>query len=171
MKFLMDEMDIRYGWVKDQPMVECLARIFVENTDTSYISHGEVIDGRALDLNHWIPNLMEFMVTEFSTALGSPGPDRHFRLAYLTFNGSPVGLAFLTIEPANGIAILQDVVIDRSMRGKKLGKGFLLWLEQELKQIGISKIFLESGIHNEDAHQFFHKQGFETSSVVMLKNL
>ena len=160
-----------FHWVSRAEEVSELAKLFVANTDTSYISHGEVIDGRASDLGTWIPDLLGFMTREFGTAL-EPGKDgKQFKLACMTHEGTVAGLAFLTIETESGIAILQDLVINSDLRGRRLGTLFLAWLEPRLREMGIRQLFLESGVQNESAYAFFHAQGFKTSSVVMNKPL
>lgn len=68
-------------------------------------------------------------------------------------------------------ATLDDLVVDARFQGMGLGGQLFDWVCVELQRHGIQRLFLESGIGNTRAHDFFHARGCETVSVTMLKEL
>ena len=82
-------------------------------------------------------------------------------LAYVTFAASaPVPFA-----------IGEDLIVSPGARGSGVGKAVLDWLADEARARGIRRLFLESGITNKRAHDFFEREGFHPTSVVMMKSL
>jgi hypothetical protein len=53
----------------------------------------------------------------------------------------------------------------------RYGKEILNWVELQAAKMKAVDLFLESGITNEDAHDFFGKNGFEVVSKVMIKKV
>ncbi len=45
------------------------------------------------------------------------------------------------------------------------------WITAEAMRFGCARLFLESGVQNHRAHEFFEREGFAICSVVMMKPL
>lgn len=161
----------RLKWEDTSDDLVALARFFSENTDPAYISEGEVTSGRALDMYTWDPQLEERMVREFRDAVDAANED--LRLAVARAHGEIVGLC-LVESYANArvrCASISDLVIDRARRGKGIGGGLLAWVEARLSEEGVRRIFLESGIHNESAHDFFTRKSYAACAKIFTKEL
>ena len=169
--------NIIYKWctTNDSSSVDRLAELFVENAanNKEYISHGEVIVGRANNLNEWKSDIKAIMRDEFANAIHSTfdSPNVFTMLAIATHNEVAIALALVDFHPETKVAILSDIVVDASLRGRKIGESMLDWIEVEAKKWGAKYIFLESGISNQSAHHFFERMGFHTSSMVMVKEI
>jgi ribosomal protein S18 acetylase RimI-like enzyme len=87
--------------------------------------------------------------------------------------GELVAFALVVVErrPTLTYATLSDQVVSSERRGDGIGRELLRWLEARLAELGARKLFLESGVANDGAHRFFHREGFHTCSVVMVKDL
>jgi len=88
-------------------------------------------------------------------------------------DGALVALAVVAIELAARAphAIIEDVAVDRARRGQGLRGRVLSSLTAMLHGLGARSLFLDSGLHNERAHAFFHDAGFHTVSVVVREEL
>jgi N-acetylglutamate synthase-like GNAT family acetyltransferase len=149
-----------------------LADFFVKNVDEKYISHGEVTDGRANSLTEWKKDLKEVMQIEFQGILsGSFKKNAKSLICICTKGRKTVGIALVELKPETKVAVLEDIIINRHSRKKSVGSRFLKWIENDLILKGISFIFLESGIRNSNAHNFFQKNGYQQSSIVLVKKL
>ena len=163
-------MSIRIRWCDDAAAVASLVRFFVEQVDTDYISHGEIVDGRALDAERWSPRLAEVLAAEFGACRfdGDLTADGKF-LALAERDG--VLLAIALFERVGSHAWLHDLVVARDARGKGVGEAVLAWLEAQAASAGVRDMLLESGAGNDGAHRFFSREGYTTVSVVMRKAL
>ncbi len=84
-----------------------------------------------------------------------------------------VGSASLFIEPKyihNGasVAHVEDVVVDKSYRGKDIGLKLMEHLEREATEAGCYKVLLECGQQNE---AFYLRCGFRRHEMQMRKDL
>lgn len=158
-------------WCGDPAESTLLAEFFVRHVDPSYISHGELQVGRAIDPEHWSLDLQRVVADEISAAAGGSEPEK--RIAMARIGGSLAALAVVSFHAGFGtpFAILEDLVVDRSLRRKGIGATVLAWIEREARAAGCQSAFLESGLHNHDAHQFFDRNGFRSCSIVMMKSL
>jgi GNAT superfamily N-acetyltransferase len=77
----------------------------------------------------------------------------------------------INLEAINPYVVIEDLVVDRKKRGSGYGKEILNWVELQAGKMKAVDLFLESGITNEDAHNFFEKNGFEVVSKVMTKKV
>jgi len=164
-----EELTIR--WCDDPAQADCLAEFFVRHVDPDYISHGEVQLGRAADLRHWSPDLARIVAAEIRAATGGSEPGKRILMARMRTN--LVALAVVSFHAGGGtsFAILEDLVVDRSLRRGGIGARILEWIEQEARVDGRRSVFLESGARNLEAHAFFERHGFHPCSVVMMKSL
>ena len=170
-------IDLSISLVTDPDEAGPLAAFFVRNVDKTYISHGEIMDGRALNEGEWSPEFASILEQEFREAIaGNQAASRQgLRLAAARIPGMAVaGVAMLELSQGgrDPYAVIHDLVVAHDMRGQGIGTRLLQWLEAFLKQdMRIDRVFLESGSQNHDAHMFFQRQGFRVCSVNMLKEL
>lgn len=85
--------------------------------------------------------------------------------------GKIVGTATLLIEKkfihgCGKAGHVEDVVVDASCRGQKLGQRLILRLAEEARAAGCYKVILDCAEHNVG---FYGKCGFETKGVEMAK--
>lgn len=155
-------------------VAEELADFFVANVDPEYISHQEMQGGRALSANQWDSDLRSSLVKEVleiwttvATAECSRG------IVEARIGGTLVGMAIMSWYMSAKVPYSwgEDLVVLRSSRGKKIGLQMVEWILQELRNKGIRRVFLESGVGNDHAHRYFEQVGFSTCSIVMMKSL
>lgn len=167
---------IKIQLITDPTFAVEAGKFFTANVDLAYISHGEVIEGRAENFHSWSSQLESVFAEDAKEAIGNahtPGAEG-LHLAALFLGETVVGLALFEYLSRRGVrtVILQDIVIGKAHRGKKLGNQFLCWLESQFASVGhVSHIFLESGHGNIGAHSFFERHGYTVSSIVMTKQI
>jgi GNAT superfamily N-acetyltransferase len=158
--------------------VDVLTRFFRDNVTKEYISHGEIQIGRAINNQEWSPDLLDVLAEEFNGLVeGFVDIKSWPRIAVGVINDNNDNLACLAIvnvhrdSATHSYAVFEDIVVHRDVRGQGVGAALIHWLEEAVTEEGCSEIFLESGLGNEKAHNFFHHQGFQTCSVTMVKPL
>lgn len=166
---------LRIRWCDDSQRIPALVSFFVDHTDPGYISHGELMDGRADELDQWSDALPRILAEEFRECEFGARPTRPTgkRIALAE---APDGLAAFSLvelcgEGRTRHAVIHDLVVDRAQRGAGIGARLLAWLESSLAREGVRRLFLESGLDNEAAHRFFERAGYRKSSVTMMKTL
>ena len=169
----MNNINFKWCTSNDTHSLNKLAELFVSNAACCYISHGEVIDGRANNMTEWKTDIKEIMHKEFSKAINSTSDisDTFTRLVVAQQNDTFIALALVEFHPDTNVAILCDIVVDMPSRLCKIGESLLCWIEAEVKQWGANFLFLESGKGNHAAHHFFEKAGFNGVSIVMMKEI
>ncbi len=165
------EHALQIAWVGSDDDTAALAAFFVAHVDPSYISHGEIFCGRATTPDAWAPDLFAVVRAELDEIVAGDPTEKRAFLA--RSGGSLVAMGIVALELAARAphAVIEDIVVDRARRGQGLGGRVLSSLTAMLHELGARSLFLESGIHNERAHAFFHDAGFHTVSVVMRKEL
>jgi len=141
--------------------------IFNETKSDDYISHSEVIGGRATGNMRWIKDISTRMKWEFIHYV----LNRECDLLEIFSSDDLVGFAVIERNEKTGVAALSDIMIKESHQNKGVGKKALSEIEDFLKKKGTTTLILESGIHNERAHRFFESNGFEKISSSFIKNL
>lgn len=149
----------------ERTRIPALADFFTENVSTCYISHTELWSGRARDFGHWAPGLRKVIQKELRETFR----DRHKRIAVVERDGELAGMA--VIVDLGRYSLLEDIVIRRDRRGCGVGRTLVRWLFAELRKVGKSSVFLESGGRNTAAHRFFRHQGFRRISIQMCRSL
>ena len=151
-------------------MVETLANFFARHVGSEYISHGEIQTGRAPSPGRFSPDLVGVLMQELGAALDSA---QAVRVATLHNDGSLAGLGIVSVhgDSVLNYAILQDLVVARDARGRGLGSALLAWIEARLREHGVRRVFLESGVSNHRAHEFFEARDFRACSLTMMKEL
>ena len=162
--------DIR--WVSTAAEIDEIVAFFMRNTDTGYISHGEILDGRATDAKTWSPRLRKRLQREFECAV-QDGDHPQARLAVAQLDGRMAGMAFIQYAyPKDGpVATLSDIVVARDDRGNGIGQALVRWLEPQWQTEGIRFTLAESNIGNIAAHAFLEQNGFRKISATFLKTV
>ncbi|OQX05145.1 MAG: hypothetical protein BWK76_27855 [Desulfobulbaceae bacterium A2] len=167
----MDHMNaVELGWeIRPDRAVE-LADFFVACVDASYISHGEMMEGRATYSGTWSDHFDERMRGEFAQVLENGST---CGVAVARLHGALVGLALVEWAVTGSLPymVLSDMVVDRTSRRLGIGRQLLVFIEDQARQKGMHAMFLESGIRNSDAHRFFQREGFSVVSLTMMKKL
>lgn len=153
-------------WLTDKARVRELVDFFITHKTDSYISHGEIMSGRALDSQHWNPDLDVILTEQLLTDFNSDGSSKLNILIAENENAEIVGMMVFNVinSPFKKYAILEDMLLDQSVRGQSLGSKLLEKAIEESKNWNISFILLESGVNNHGAHQFFNRYGFKKVS-------
>lgn len=154
-----------------------LASFFVANLSDDYISHSELQGFRAIGPRKWARNVEDIVRREIRDRLASSSSrerDKHWKGIIVGHeNTELIALAFVSFSRNAAVpyGTLEDVIIDKDRRGKRIGERLVEWIIDDLKQLGIRRIFLESGHSNRKAHEFFERLGFRPVSVVMAQDL
>jgi GNAT superfamily N-acetyltransferase len=170
----MTSSEIEFSWVTDQCDHRALAEFFCRNVDPPYISHSELQFGRALAIGEWNPALLEMVLNELKEkGHGGLTDGRLNAVVRGSLNGECALLSIVAIDLSVPIpfAVIEDVVVAREARGAGLGTAYLQWLESVASELGVKRIFLESGLGNDKAHHFFEHAGFRQCSMVMMKTI
>lgn len=154
-------------WLRrtERSLIPTLADFFTENVSTCYISHTELWSGRAKDFAHWAPGLTRVIRKELHETFR----DRTKRIAVIERDGELAGMA--VVVDLGRYALLEDIVIRRTNRGRGVGRALVRWIFAELRAAGKASVFLESGGRNTAAHRFFRHQGFRRISISMCRRL
>jgi hypothetical protein len=146
-------MNLRIAEPADVYRAHELARFFIEHVTPDYISYGEMISGRALDLHTWVPNLTEVLVEEFTSG----------RVQVWTGHeddGTLVALGVVNVtEP---VAVLENLV----MAGEV--SEYLRHLMACLRHQGHTGVRVESSTRNSGTHTFLEQMGFVPTHVHFL---
>ncbi|WP_053328928.1 GNAT family N-acetyltransferase [Chryseobacterium gallinarum] len=153
-------------WLTNKARVRELVDFFITHKTDSYISHGEIMSGRALNTQHWNPDLDIILTEQLLTDFNSDGSSKLNILIAENENAEIVGMMVFNVinSPFKKYAILEDMLLDQSVRGQSLGSKLLEKAIEESKNWNISFILLESGVNNHGAHQFFNRYGFKKVS-------
>src|ERR1700750_1303286 len=119
-------MNYTTKWLTDTTRTEELVDFFIAQKTDSYISHGEIISGRALDSNHWNPDLKNILTAQFNSGFDADHTSRLSILIAENEEGKIIGmLVFNIIHGFKNYAVLEDMLLDQSMRGQSLGSTLL----------------------------------------------
>lgn len=162
-------------WCNDPAQEAPIAALFMRQLSPRYISHAELQGARALTTAEWRPDLPEVLRAELRRALAQPPAAVGPLVATARTADALAGVALVSIDEAGlaarSFATLDDLVVDSQFQGGGLGGQLFDWICAGLRQRGVQRLFLESGIGNEGAHRFFRARGCEAVSVTMLKEL
>jgi len=141
--------------------------IFDECKHDNYISHGEVICGRATSELKWAGNIIQQMKQEFIYCI----INNKYEVFEILLSDVLIGFTIIETNKKSKSAVLSDIMIKKDYQGKGIGKKVLQKIEEYLKNKNIGIVLLESGIKNENVHHFFEKNGYKRISIVYSKNL
>jgi len=168
------------GWLTDESLVERVIELLVSEAGPEYASHSDLMEGRAEKPGKWAPDIEQVLAQEFESlelsdsAFAGPGT----RIAVAT-NGSQL-VAFAVVAhvlvdagPEKQIRFgrIDDIIVRPEFRSAGVGTALMAWVETRLSEGGVTRLFLESGIGNQRAHEFFARCGFNQVSLTMLKHI
>ena len=150
--------------------------MFLRQANAHYISHSELQGNRADAPGRWRGDLAQSLQDQVRAVHAqAAGPTASVLIAKASSDGDLAGVAFVSIDQERAastpFACLDDLIVDPRYRGAGVGQGLVDWVSDALRERGVRRLFLESGIGNEVAHAFFVKRGFVPVSLVMLKEL
>lgn len=96
---------------------------FIEHKTNSYISHSEIISGRAKSTTEWSENFADILSTELDE-------DDCNLITIEDIHNKIIGIAILRIY--RKYLIIEDMIVDGSLRGMSLGKN--LWILSTISQ-------------------------------------
>ncbi len=156
---------------------EALARVFGDNLTASYISHSELQGRRAVRPGEWAKDIKAVLRGEIAERLREPmdtfPPDDFWQGVIEAREGDAViGIAFVTVSRKAVVpfGVVEDIVVPAQLRDQGRGEAMMRWIIESLARSGIKRVFLESGITNHSAHHLFERLGFETVSIVMMRD-
>jgi len=169
-------LEIRWRATSD-PSRE-LARFFAGNISPDYISHSELQGNRALGVGRWRPDIVDIFDREIENRVSSERGEiakgaQSNPVLEARLDGRLVGIALVSMFPDAPVpyAVLEDIAVDETSRGQGIGDAVVAWVSDEARRHGCKRVFLESGLGNHKAHEFFERRGFAPCSVVMMKEL
>ena len=81
------------------------------------------------------------------------------------------GLWFCTRHYSGKSVELDHVIIDENYRNKGVGKEFMIWIENYVKDKGYETIELNTYVQNYPSHKFYYNLGFEILGYHFLKKI
>ena len=168
---------VEFSWCRSQDEAIRLAKLFATNLTGAYISHAELQGLRALDTTTWSPTIGSILESDMVSRIDQPLDAVEGKKTQLLVSGrlggDDVAVFLVSFSRAAAVAYteIEDMMVVANARGDGIGHQFMQWVAQESKQRGIKRLFLESGITNDHAHEFFEDVGFHKISVVMMKSL
>ncbi|MBT2619329.1 GNAT family N-acetyltransferase [Chryseobacterium sp. ISL-6] len=151
-------------WLNDKSRVKELVDFFITHKTESYISHGEIISGRAENTHEWSSNLESILTDQLTTDFNSEDSSSSKLEILIAENndGNIIGMLVFNViySGFKKYAVLEDMLLNNAFRGQSIGSALLENAIQESKNWNVSFILLESGIDNKGAHHFFEKYGF-----------
>ena len=165
---MADRTDPLLRWAEPGDMTD-IARFFAAEIarDASYVSHGEVQTGLSADGVNWSPDLQALMIEDFL----DPGPDRQVAVAMGPDGVVGALVALFTTTDRVSYLTIEDLVVAPAVRSDGVGAALVDFAERAARDRDMHWAFLESGLHNEGAHRFFERHGFNAMSKVFSKKL
>lgn len=159
---------IRKAQNKDK---EQIVNIFCSNIDKqrSYISHGEIQMGIATDSE----NLSNDYIEKWSRYLDAQMDKFSETVFVYEQDGTVEGFIIGEIDSDRDekFGVICDLVVKPDIRNKGVGSRLLDFLLNRFSELKVNDFYLESGVNNHEAHEFFKKKGFEkVSSIFRLNN-
>lgn len=165
--------------------VEALADLFWSNISAApaYISHGEMQMGVAVEpgvlaengKEQWVRYIIEKIEGQYlpkeklpSAVLICSLPQEEEDSPQLRSCNSIDAFCVLEIseDGAAPFGIICDMLVSPRLRGRGLGGKLLDKAMEWFTLMGITDVYLESGVENHSAHGFFESKGFKTVSHI-----
>lgn len=173
---MQSKPSISFSWCHDATLEDALCALYLDHVSADYISHSELQGERADAPGSWSANLPQVIRSEIRAALSHHWEQGDSSLLAIARDGQRlVGMAMVSVatrqRAARSFAALDDLVLLPAARGTGVGSALVEWIASELRSHGIVRLFLECGVRNLPAQQFFKGRGFQQVSVVMLREL
>jgi GNAT superfamily N-acetyltransferase len=159
------------AWERDASRIAELVDLFMKNVDETYISYSEIQEGRADSDHHWSTALREKITMDLTVAINSGEGALSHRVAVACVDDAVIAFALLAFHraPSGSFAVVEDLVVDRGMRSRGIGRAMIDWILQACRNEDMKRVFLESGIRNVAAHAFFEGTGFRPVATVFMR--
>lgn len=147
-----------------------VVNLFCNNIERNkeYISHGEIQMGIANDsycLSSYFREIWyKYLIEHVS---------KNSNIVVFEEDNKVLGFVIseITSDLDHSFGVICDVLVQKDIRGKGIGKILINDVLLYFKENNIDQIFIESGLDNELAHNFFENIGFKcVSKVYMLNN-
>lgn len=69
------------------------------------------------------------------------------------------------------VGLVEDVIVDETMRGQGVGKALLAQLQQWATGQGMTRLQLLADKSNQDAIDFYHHQSWQSTQLVVLRKI
>jgi len=169
---------VRFHWVEAGDDLAEIVDFFVANLDSEFISHSELQGARAKTTRRWSDRLAQVLEDEMKERAGqffdAASRANSAHCLVMREEGQLVGLADLDFhypEAAASYCVFEDLLVDRTARGRGLGTRLFRHLEDVCRDKGIERIFFESGVRNHAAHRLFERLGCEVVSHYFMKEV
>lgn len=167
----MDDFKIMRAVIEDE---QTLCEIFIRHitANTEYISHGEIQmgvgEGRFEDgvlVAKPSPHAMEYWMKYIHADITA---DDAAVFKAVSHEGDIIGFAVAEIQEdgADPFGMLCDVLVDETCRCGGVGSALLSAAIGWFKDMGIKDVYLESGLNNHAAHEYFKRRGFVKVSEI-----
>jgi GNAT superfamily N-acetyltransferase len=173
----MSKLEAEFDWCRKRDDAVRLSGLFADNLTPSYISHAELQGPRALDASTWSPDIRSILEQDLTSRIDQPldaaAGEKTRLLAFGRVSNDFAAVSLVSFSRNSPVAYaeIEDMVVISNARGQGIGHAFMYWIAEQSKQRGIKRLFLESGISNKHAHEFFEEIGFHQISMVMMKSL
>ena len=173
----MPKLQAEFDWCRKRDDAVRLSRLFADNLTPSYISHAELQGPRALDAATWSPDIRAILEQELTSRVDQPldaaAGETTRLLAFGRVGGDFAAVSLVSFSRSAPVAYaeIEDMVVVAGARGGGIGHAFMNWIAEQAKRRAIRRLFLESGLTNTHAHEFFEEIGFHQISMVMMKSL
>ena len=149
---------------------EALCRFFARLIEghKDYISHGELQMGIATDTGVLADDFREKWSRYLDYQLGK----KDNRVLVCEQEGALVGFVLfgITDDGDAPFGVIFDLGVESACRGQHVGQQLMERALTFFREQGVRDCYLESGINNHSAHEFFEHHGFRAvSSVFRLK--
>ncbi len=150
--------------------IDTLAQMFFDTLKEkpSYVSHGEMQMGIANEKGIILEGAQERWKDYIKKKIQNRS--RQYPSKVLKYQRAGKIIAFgvfmVTDDDYHKFGIVCDMIVRKKFRKHGLGKQLLTQGVDWFHSIGIEEIYLESGLLNHSAHQFYKHQGFSPISYV-----
>ncbi len=147
------------------PAAAFAGRVISQSVD--YISHGEIQTALSPDGRRWADNLADLYAADFAALT-----DRDLLVAR-TADGAIAAVAILAWEetPRRRFAVIEDMAVEPQLRSAGVGTQMIEAITERARERGVEWMFLESGLKNARAHEFYRHHGFAEVSHVFARHL
>ena len=173
----MSKLQAEFDWCRNSDDAVRLSRLFADNLTPAYISHAELQGPRAVDTATWSPDIRAILEEDLTSRVDQPldaaAGEKTRLLACARVGGDFAAVSLVSFSRSAPVAYaeIEDMVVVAGARGQGIGRAFMNWIAEQAKRRGIKRLFLESGVTNTHAHEFFEEIGFHQISMVMMKSL
>ena len=136
----------------------------VIKANPAYISHGELQMGIADDIGVFSEDGPRKWTEYITGKIGASCS----HVYVCESEGALCGFIVTEVVSDNDkpFGMVCDLVVDEQMRGQGVGKALLGKGLDWLRGQGVEHFYLESGVNNHNAHEFFENQGFRMVSHI-----